>query len=187
VRRRARRIEDVLGRDPRLRQATDHHQPAQQPRVSAIGLRALLAPPSRGGLRRLGQMHPRAYPVQLLHDETPPSGGLQGHLELRTIKARQELAHALAMRRRDPRAGDFARHRVDPLRSDLRSVLVESQYDCHLGPPQAPWFEHQRRLSALELKRSLLMPPLRASARLSLGRSLSAQCSAGGVSHQPRT
>jgi hypothetical protein len=106
-------------------------------------------------------MYPRAYPVQLLHDETPPSGCLQGHLELRTIKARQELAHALAMRRSDPRAGDFARHRVDPLRSDLRSVLVESQYDCHPGPPQAPWFEHLRGLSALELRRSLLMPSLR--------------------------
>jgi hypothetical protein len=56
-------IEDVIGRDPRLRQATDPHQLAQQPGVSAIGLRALLASPPRGGLRRLGQMHGRANPA----------------------------------------------------------------------------------------------------------------------------
>src|SRR5207253_7624178 len=121
---------------------------------------------TRGGLRRLGQMHVRADPVQLLHDETPPGGRLQGHLELRTIKARQEPAHAIAMRRGDPRARDLARHRVDPLRGDLCSVLVESHYDCHLGPPQAPWFEHLRGLSALELRRSLLMPSLRSPTAL---------------------
>ena len=36
-------------------------------------------------------------------------------------------------------------------------------------------------------RRAVAARPLRSSARLSLGRSLSAQCSAGGVSHQPRT
>ena len=36
-------------------------------------------------------------------------------------------------------------------------------------------------------RRVVAARPLRSSARLSLGRSLSAQCSAGGVSHQPRT
>jgi len=49
--------------------------------LSAIGLRALLAPPPRGGLRRLGQMHARANALQLLHDETPARRGLQRHLE----------------------------------------------------------------------------------------------------------
>src|SRR5881398_3443110 len=100
-------------------------------------------------------MHARANSLQLLHDEAPPRRGLQRHLKLMVFKPRREPAHALAMRRGDPRAGDLAYHRVDPLRSDLCSVLVKSHYDRHLGPPQAPWFEHLRGLSAIELRRSL--------------------------------
>src|SRR5512132_3577274 len=37
-------IEDVLGRDPRLRQPVDHHQLAQMPGVGPIGLGPLLRP-----------------------------------------------------------------------------------------------------------------------------------------------
>src|SRR5437660_510223 len=113
----------------------DHHELAQQPGVSAISLRTLLAPPPRGGLRRLGQMHARANALQLLHDETPPRRGLEPHLELLALKARQEPAHALAMRRRHARARELARRRVDPLGGDLRSVLIEAHHDCHLSPP----------------------------------------------------
>ena len=51
-------IEDVLGRDPRLRQPVDHQQLAKMPGVRAVGLGALLSPPPGGGLRRLGQTHP---------------------------------------------------------------------------------------------------------------------------------
>ena len=36
-------------------------------------------------------MHPRADPVQLLHDETPPGRCLQGHLELRPSKRAKNL------------------------------------------------------------------------------------------------
>ncbi len=38
-------IEQVIGRNPRLGQAPDHHQLAQMPRVAAVGLGALLVPP----------------------------------------------------------------------------------------------------------------------------------------------
>jgi hypothetical protein len=50
-------IEDVIRRDPGLRQATDHHQLAQQPGIGTIGLRrrdarersiGLGTPPARG-------------------------------------------------------------------------------------------------------------------------------------------
>jgi hypothetical protein len=57
------------------------------------------------------------------------------------------------VRRRHPRPPDLTRLGVDPLRRDLRSVLIQSHYDRHQGPPQAPRSEHQRELSALELRR----------------------------------
>ena len=53
-------VEQVLGRDPRFRQPADHQQLTQVARVGAIALGALLGPATRGGLGRLGQMHPRA-------------------------------------------------------------------------------------------------------------------------------
>jgi hypothetical protein len=40
-------------------------------------------------------------------------------------------------------------------------VLIQSHYDRHPGPPQAPWSEHLRELSAPELRRSLLIPSSR--------------------------
>src|SRR5438270_13065417 len=82
----------------------DHHELAQQPGVSAISLRARLAPPPRGGLRRLGQMHACAIAVQRLPDETPPRRGLVRRVELLAVNRRQIYARALAMRRRPARA-----------------------------------------------------------------------------------
>jgi len=32
-------------------------------------------------------------------------------------------------------------------------MLIQSHYDRHQGPPQAPWSEHLRELSALEQRR----------------------------------
>jgi hypothetical protein len=45
---------------------------------------------------------------------------------------------AVAVRRRHPRAADFPRLCVQSVGRDLRSMLVESHYDCHLGPRHAP-------------------------------------------------
>jgi hypothetical protein len=70
------------GRDPRLRQQPDHHQFTQMPCVRAIVLGPLLAPPPRGGLRRLGQAHHGARPAQLLDHEPPTRRRLQRDLEL---------------------------------------------------------------------------------------------------------
>ena len=149
-------IQDVLGRDPRLRQPLEHQQLPQMPSIRAITLRALLRPPQARGLRRLGQMYLRADPAQLLDHEPPASRRLQRHLEIPATEPRQELPHRSAVRRHDARALHLAGLRVDPLAGDLSSMLVKSHYDAHQGPPQAPRFPQPARTrSALELRRSL--------------------------------
>jgi len=101
--------------------------------VGAIVLGALLVPPPRRGLRRLGQVRHAAHPAQLLDHEPPARGRLQRHLELPATEAADEPPHTGAVRRRHPRPRDLARRGVDPLTGDLRSVLVESHYDRHWG------------------------------------------------------
>jgi hypothetical protein len=117
-------------------------------RVSAVALRPLLVAAQRARLRRLSEMHPRVDATQLLNDEAPAHCRLQRHLELLTSKPGQKPAHTLTVRRRHPRPTDLPGRRVQPLSRDLRSVLIQSHYDRHQGPPQAPWFEHLRELSA---------------------------------------
>jgi hypothetical protein len=96
-------VEQVLGRDPRLRQPADHQQLAQVPGVGAIALGALLGPPTRRGLGRLGQMHPRPDRLQLLDHEPPAGRRLQRDLELLAAEAAGEPPHAIAVGRRDTR------------------------------------------------------------------------------------
>jgi hypothetical protein len=97
-------IQDVIRRNPRLGQPTDHHQLAQIPRVTAIVLRTLLVPPPRRGLRRLGQVHHGTHPAQLLDHEPPARRRFQRDLEPVAAEALKELAHTRAIRRRHPRA-----------------------------------------------------------------------------------
>jgi len=137
-------IEDVGGRDPRLRQPADHQQLAQVPGVGAVALGALLGSPPGRGLRRLGEMHTGAHPPQLLDHEPPARRRLQRRLKLLVAEAAKEPTHVRAMRRRDPRPRDLAGRRVDPLGGDLRSMLIKSHYDRHQGPPQAPRFARLR-------------------------------------------
>jgi hypothetical protein len=137
-------IEDVIGRDPRLRQPLDHQQLRQMPCVRAIALRALLRPPKVGGLRRLREGHLGTGPAQLLDHEPPTRRRLQRDLELLAAETRQELPRRRAVRRRHSRAVDLAGAGVDPLAGDLRSMLIKSHYDAHSGPPQAPRFERLR-------------------------------------------
>ncbi len=59
-------------------------------------------------------------------------------LKLPAAEARQPLPHRSAVRRRHPRALHLAGLSVDPLASDLSSMLIKSHYDAHKGPPQAP-------------------------------------------------
>jgi len=126
-------VEDVIGRDPRLRQPSDHHQLAQMPRVGAVVLGALLVPASCGGLGRLGQMHRRPDSPQFLDDEPPARRRLQRDLELAPREALKEPSHAGTVGRRHARTADLAAVGVQPVRRDLRSMLIESHYDRHSG------------------------------------------------------
>ena len=101
------------------------------PGVHPVGLRPLLVAAQRAGLGRLGEMHPGAHRPQLLDHEPPPGRRLQRHFELLATKPRQEPTDGLPMRRRDPRPGDLARVGVDPLRGDLRTMLIQSHHDRH--------------------------------------------------------
>jgi hypothetical protein len=131
-------VEDVIGRDPRLRQPPDHQQLPQMPGVRAIALRALLRPPQVGGLRRLRKMHHRADAPELLDHEPPARRRLQRDLKLPAAETRQPLPHPNAVRRHHARALHLTGLGVDPLAGDLSSMLVKSHYDAHSGPPQAP-------------------------------------------------
>jgi hypothetical protein len=131
-------IEQVIGRDPRLRHAREHQQLAQMPGIRAIALGALLVAAPRGGLRRLGQMHPGADRAQLLDHEPPARRRLQRHLQLAAAEALQEPPHRLAVRRRHPRPTHLTGLGVEPLGRDLPSMLIKSHYDHPTGPPQAP-------------------------------------------------
>ena len=96
--------------------------------VGAIVLGALLVPAPGGGLRRLGQVHHRADPAQLLDQKPPPGSGLERDLQPAATEARQEPSHAGPIRRRHPRARDLASSGVHPFGGDLRSMLVKSHH-----------------------------------------------------------
>src|SRR5919108_3739347 len=122
-------IEDVRGWDPRLRQPADQQQLAQMPGVSPVGLRALLRPPQPARLRRLGEMHAGADALGLLDHEPPARRCLQRDLELLPREAPQEAPARGWVRRPAPAARDLAGRKVDPLRGDLRPVLIEPHHD----------------------------------------------------------
>src|SRR5688572_1397500 len=94
--------------------------------------------------------------LELLDHEPPPGCRLQRNLELLAAETASEPAHTGAICRSDPPPRHLARPGIQPIRGDLRSVLVESHYDRHAGPPQAPRSKTPARTSAaLELRRSL--------------------------------
>ena len=76
-------------------------------------------------------MRPRAHRPQLLDHEPPARRGLQRHLERLDREPRQEAAHPLPIRWRDSRARDLTRLSVEPLRGDLRPMLIQSHHDRH--------------------------------------------------------
>ena len=131
-------VEDVLGWDPGLRQPPRHQELAQVTGVGTVALGALLGAAPGRGFRRLGQVHLGADAIELLDHEAPARRRLQGDLELSVTEAFEEAAHSGSMSRRDALARDLPSRGVDPLDSDLLSVLIKSHYDRQLGPPQAP-------------------------------------------------
>jgi hypothetical protein len=87
-------------------------------------------------------MHPRPDPAQLLNNEPPTRRRLERNLELLTGEPAEKPPHTVPVSRHDNCPADLAGDHVDPPRRDLRSVLIQSHYDRHTGPPQAPWFDH---------------------------------------------
>jgi hypothetical protein len=74
-----------------------------------------------------------------LFDDEPPAGRrLQRGPKLLAGEPAKELTDAVTMRRRHPRTADFTRL-VSSQSAVICAMLVESQYDCHQAPPQAPW------------------------------------------------
>lgn len=100
-------------------------------------------------LGRLGEVHVRADRLQFLHDEPPAGRGLQRDLEVLAGEPAQEPTDAVTVRRRHPGAADFTRLGVQPIGRDLRSMLVESHYDRHPGPPHAPRLKYPARHARL--------------------------------------
>jgi hypothetical protein len=95
---------------------------------------------------------PRTDRAQLLDHEPPARRGPQRHLELAAAETLQKPPDRLAMRRRHPRPAHLTGRGVDPLGSDLPSMLIKSHYDRHTGPPQAPRLKRPRGLAPLELR-----------------------------------
>jgi hypothetical protein len=87
-------VEDVRGRDPRLRQPADQQQLPQMPGIGPVGLRALVLALQRGRFGRLGQVHLSADTLELLDHEPPARCGLQSHLHaLASVLYHHGVAH----------------------------------------------------------------------------------------------
>ena len=130
-------------------------------RASARSLLARFLFPRRAAVSA-GSARCTAAPTRRSSSTTnrQPGRRLQRDLELLATKALTEPPHPSTVRRRDPRPRDLARVGIDPLRGDLRSMLIKSHYDRHLGPPQAPRLQRPARTSsAHELRRSLQASP----------------------------
>jgi hypothetical protein len=95
-------VEEVRGRNPRLREATDQQQLPQMPGICPVGLRAILVALQAAPLRGLGEVGLRANPLKLLDQEPPARRRLQRGLEIGALEPRQELPYADAVGRRDP-------------------------------------------------------------------------------------
>jgi hypothetical protein len=124
-------IKQVRGRDPRLREATDQQQLPQMPGIGPIGLRASLLALQAAGLSRLGEVRLSTDPLEFLDREPLARRCLQPDLKTSRVKSSQTPPDRHAIRWRDPRGRDLARNRVDPLRRDLRTMLVHAHHDRH--------------------------------------------------------
>jgi hypothetical protein len=124
-------VEQVIGGDVGLRQPPGHQQLTQVPRVRAIGLRALLVALERARLGRLGQVRLSADRDEFLDHEPPARRGFQSHLEMPALKPGKEPPHATSIGGNHARARHLTSLRVQPLRSDLRAVLIKPHHDRH--------------------------------------------------------
>src|SRR5215210_62720 len=109
--------------------------------------------------------------AKLLDDVAPAGGGFHGDGDLLTTEPFGELIEpgpqALAGSRADLAAMQLAALHLYVVEGDLLSMYVETTYNVHVGPPQAPLFtRHGYGLtaSASELGRSLFTKVLLALA-----------------------
>src|SRR6266540_2368335 len=124
-------LDDVRRRDPRLGQLPRQEQLQLQVAVGPVGLRAPLAPPLRGRLRRVGEMRDVPGPLDLL-DHVPPAGRpLKRKLRLTAAEALQPLAQRLAVRRAEPATAHIAGGEVERLVRDLPAMNIQRAYDLH--------------------------------------------------------
>jgi hypothetical protein len=100
-------------------------------RVAAVGLGPPLVALQRARFGRLGQMRLGTDRAQLLDHEPPARRGLQRDLELLTGKPRQEPPDTDTIGRHHTRARHLASLSVQPLRGDLRTVLIQTHHDRH--------------------------------------------------------
>jgi hypothetical protein len=127
-------LQDVHGRDPRLRQPADQQQLPSGERQPSRCSRASSCPSTRWSLPALPSAPPRrsarARRPRTASRSSPPLRSPANSLELR-----QELAHPGAIRRRDPRARELPCDRVDPLRRDPRPKLIHAHHQRHHTTP----------------------------------------------------
>jgi hypothetical protein len=125
------KVKQVRRRDPGLRESADQQQLPKMPGVSPVSLRSPLLALQAARFRRLGQMSVSTNPLPLLDHEPPTGCCFQRNLEIAAIKPGQEPADSGAISRRDPRGRDLPGDRVDPLRRDLRTVLIDPHHQRH--------------------------------------------------------
>ena len=129
-------------------------------------------PFSAAGLGRLGQMHLRADPLRAPRPRTAsPSSPPTRPRDPRPAKRAKELPHPGTVRRRDPRARDLAGDRVDPLRRDLRPMLIQTHHDRHqTTSPRQPRRRSTRRqrqpgTQPIAYREPRSVPPVRMAGR----------------------
>jgi hypothetical protein len=125
-------LQDLLRRDPRLRQLARREQPQQQVAVGAVGLRPPLTATLSRRLRRVGQVRAMPGPLDLLDDEPPTRRPLEREMHLaENVEARQPLAHRLTSRRSDPTPRQLTASDLDDRVRDLPAMNIKRTYDPH--------------------------------------------------------
>src|SRR6266508_2393932 len=106
--------------------------------AGAVGLGAPLGAAQRSGVGRLGQVRAEPGALQLLGDEPPAGGGLQGEVRLLAGEPGKPAAQLHARGRAELPAAGLAGVGVDPVVGDLPAVDVEASYDGHRDLPWLP-------------------------------------------------
>jgi hypothetical protein len=121
-------IEQMRGRNPRLREPTDQQQLPQMPGVRPAGLRAMLLALQATGLRRLSEMRLSADPLQLLNEEPPARRRLQRDLKLRARNLRTAIRSA----------GEILAREISPVSVSIHSAEICSRYYFDRAVATAP-------------------------------------------------